>query len=100
MINIYDWSITAALSSLELKCSGYLFYHVTICAQKKLSDWSRMVHCNSELSMCVCNFYRIVIKSVLNGIGLHYIKKLLESVVSHMTYFVKLSVNYMSKSTI
>ena len=47
-----------------------------------------MVHCNSELSICVSSFYYIVTKSVLNGIGLRFIKKLLESLISHMTYFV------------
>ena len=59
-----------------------------------------MVHCNSELSMRVSSFHYIVTKSVLNGIGLRFIKKLLESLISHVTYFKKISVNYISKSTI
>ena len=39
--------------------------------------------------MYVCSFYRIVSESVLNGIGLGFIKKLLGSLISHVTYFVK-----------
>ena len=39
--------------------------------------------------MCVCGSCRIVTKSVLNGIGFGFIKKLLGSLISHVTYFAK-----------
>ena len=52
-------------------------------------DGVRMVPCDPELSMCVCNFYHIVTKSVLNGTVFHFIKKLLGSLIGHVTYFVK-----------
>ena len=48
-----------------------------------------MVHCDSKLSMCICSFYRIVTKSVLNGTVFRFIKKLLASLISHVTYFAK-----------
>ena len=40
--------------------------------------------------MCVCCLYHIVTESVLNGIGFGFIKKkLLGSLTSHVTHFVK-----------
>ena len=48
-----------------------------------------MVHCDSKVRMCGCSFYRIVTESVLNGIGFSFIKILLGSLISHVTYFVK-----------
>ena len=39
--------------------------------------------------MSVCSFYRIVTESVLNGIGFSFIEKILESLISHETSFVK-----------
>ena len=40
--------------------------------------------------MCVFSFYLIPTEPVLNGIGFGFIKKkLLGSLISHLTYFVK-----------
>ena len=39
--------------------------------------------------MCVCNLYHIETESVLNGIDFGFIKMLLGSLISHVTYFVK-----------
>ena len=39
--------------------------------------------------MYVSSFYHIVTKSVLNGTVCHFIKKLLGSLIGHVTYFVK-----------
>ena len=33
---------------------------------------------DSELSMCVCSFYHIVTKSVLNGTAFHFITKIIK----------------------
>ena len=39
--------------------------------------------------MCVCTLYHKETESVLNGIGFDFIKMLLGSLISHVTYFVK-----------
>ena len=36
-----------------------------------------MIHCNSDLSICISIFYHIVIKSVLNGIGFAFYKEVI-----------------------
>ena len=54
-----------------------------------------MIHCDPELSMCVCSFYHIVTKSVLNGTVFHFIKKLLVYVIG--LHAVQFGNNWMRK---
>ena len=64
-----------------------MFYDVTIVLKRNCQMGVRMAHCDSELSICVCSFYHVVIKSVRNGTVFHLIKKLLGSLLSHVLLF-------------